>query len=221
MAFVRNQDKLVEDYMGFARAVCRRFAKTLPSYADIDSLESDAMYGLLAAARTYDDSCGTSFKLYAAKRIRGAILDGLGRLKKRNKGRSLPKIFSLDRVVGHDDYGEPVTLGEMLPSKDGPACVELERRESVDAVLRSAGPRDARDLADHYVRGVARKNIAKRDGVCESRVSQRFRSARLRIREAVCVADSDSRDRHQADTTRRVMVSRPPCSKSQISTCDA
>ena len=203
MAFVRNQDKLVEDYMGFARAVCRQIAKTLPVYADIDSLESDAMYGLLMAARTYDASRGASFENHAAKRIRGAILRGLGR-RKQNCKHCSPEIVSLDQVVGRDDRGNPVTLGEMLPSGDKPVGAELERRERMEAVLRPAGPRDARDLVDYYVRGVARKNIAKRDRVCESRVSRRFRSARLRIREAVCVADSDSRDRHQADGIRRV-----------------
>ena len=185
IGLLHDQDKLVEDYMGFARAVCRQIAKTLPVYADADSLESDAMYGLLMAARTYDASRGASFENHAAKRIRGAILDGLGR-RKRNCKHCSPEIVSLDQVVGRDGRGNPVTLGEMLPSRDEPVGAELERRERMEAVLRPVGPRDARDLADHYFGGVSQKCIARREGVCESRVSRRLRSARLWIRESVC-----------------------------------
>jgi RNA polymerase sigma factor for flagellar operon FliA len=58
----------------------RRMARRMPISSngamDLDDMEQDAAVGVLAAARTYDNGRGTSFKTHAYLRARGAVLDG-------------------------------------------------------------------------------------------------------------------------------------------------
>ena len=52
----------------------------LPFSVSEEELYAAGMFGLMRAARSYDESQGAQFKTYAYHRVRGAILDDLRRM---------------------------------------------------------------------------------------------------------------------------------------------
>lgn len=70
---------IFESYLPFARRIAARVRRDRPGAdLDIDDLRQHAAEGLLQAMDRFDPSQGTSFEAYAARRIRGSIIDGIG-----------------------------------------------------------------------------------------------------------------------------------------------
>jgi RNA polymerase sigma factor for flagellar operon FliA len=79
-ADTHTENALVEQYLPLVRAAVGRLAITLPEHVDADDLHSAGLIGLLQSLRNYDPASGTSFEVYARRRIRGAMLDELRRM---------------------------------------------------------------------------------------------------------------------------------------------
>lgn len=75
-----EQQALVFSMLPLVKTVVGRVAMTLPSHVRQEDLLSAGVIGLMDAARRYDPAKGTSFKNYAAMRIRGAVLDELRKM---------------------------------------------------------------------------------------------------------------------------------------------
>jgi RNA polymerase sigma factor for flagellar operon FliA len=73
--FERHQ--LIRDHLDMARRLARKIARRVPIFVRRDDLESAALLGLTEAANRYDNTRGEPFVAYAAKRVRGAVLDEL------------------------------------------------------------------------------------------------------------------------------------------------
>ncbi len=71
------RDGLVGHYRLFVEQVAGRVAATLPSMFELDDLVSYGNFGLLEALGRFDPAQGVPFERYAARRINGAIIDGL------------------------------------------------------------------------------------------------------------------------------------------------
>lgn len=180
-----KSDRLVEDHVGFARAMVRRFSSTLPGHVDSDALESDAMFGLLLAARSFDPTRGVAFTTYAAKRIHGAMLDGLRGRQGCSRGRRPPVVMSLSKSV-FDTDGREVTLGDVLSEDQESVGAEIERREQVEHLLRCVRTTERRMVREYYFEELTQDEIGARHGMSASRVSQRIKAARERMREVAC-----------------------------------
>jgi RNA polymerase sigma factor for flagellar operon FliA len=72
---LRNQ--LIEKYLPVVRFVAERLLATLPSFVELDDLQSMGIFGLIEAIDRFDLERGVQFKTYCMNRIRGAILDEL------------------------------------------------------------------------------------------------------------------------------------------------
>lgn len=72
-----SRDRLLLHYHPLVRHVAKRLAVGLPSFVDVDDLESMGFFGLLDAIEKFDLTRGVRFKTYAQPRIRGSILDEL------------------------------------------------------------------------------------------------------------------------------------------------
>lgn len=72
-----DRNALIRGHMDMARRLARKVARRVPRSVLRDELESAALLGLTEAAVRYDASRGEPFVAYAAKRVRGAILDEL------------------------------------------------------------------------------------------------------------------------------------------------
>jgi RNA polymerase sigma factor for flagellar operon FliA len=102
-----------------ARQLARRLAA--PSVT-LDDLRSFGREGLLAAARTFDESRGVPFRRWANLRIRGAIVDGLrqwGNLPRRvyRELQALSAAESLREEQEQEDAANPVTSPEAADAR--------------------------------------------------------------------------------------------------------
>lgn len=77
---LKARDSLVRQHSGLVHYLARRLHKTLADDAELDELISAGMWGLLAAATSFEEHRGLAFSTHATPRIRGAMLDELRRL---------------------------------------------------------------------------------------------------------------------------------------------
>ncbi len=71
------RNRLIEKYLPLVRYTAERLLATLPSFVELDDLQSMGIFGLIEAIDRFDLSRGVQFKTYCMNRIRGAILDEL------------------------------------------------------------------------------------------------------------------------------------------------
>jgi len=69
--------KLVEEHLPLVRHVVFQVAVHFPRHVDRDELATAGAVGLVEAARRYEEGRGVPFDRFAARRIRGAILDAV------------------------------------------------------------------------------------------------------------------------------------------------
>jgi RNA polymerase sigma factor (sigma-70 family) len=177
---------LVEDHVGFARALARRLGGLLPGHADREALESDAMYGLLLAARSFDPARGATFATYASRRIHGAMLDGLRERRGCGRNHHPPMVVSLSQPVGAGD-GHDAHLGDLLCGDDEPVGTHLEREDHLERLLGRLRASERRLVREYYFDDLTLSQIGRRHGISASRVSQCLKDARQRMREVGCV----------------------------------
>src|SRR3954451_8946096 len=69
--------QLIEQHLPLVNHVVLQVAVRFPRYVDRHELARAGALGLVEAARRYDESRGVPFDRFAARRIRGAILDAM------------------------------------------------------------------------------------------------------------------------------------------------
>jgi RNA polymerase sigma factor for flagellar operon FliA len=70
-------DRACRDHLPIVHYEVRALAARLPGHVALDDLTSAGLGALVAAARAFDPELGVPFGRYAARRIRGALLDEL------------------------------------------------------------------------------------------------------------------------------------------------
>lgn len=180
-----TSDQLVESHLGFARALARRLSRTLVSHADQEALESDAMLGLLLAARCFDRDRGAAFATYAARRIWGAMIDGLRQRHGCGRNHRPPAMHSLSAPLFATD-GREVSLADLLGASEDAVGMDLEHKDQCDHLLRHVTAASRCMVREHYLEGLSQHEIGRRHGLSASRVCQRIKAARQRMREIAC-----------------------------------
>ena len=72
-----DRSALIEQNLALVNHVVLQVAVRFPRYVDRQELARAGALGLVEAARRYDESRGVPFDRFAARRIRGAILDAV------------------------------------------------------------------------------------------------------------------------------------------------
>ena len=75
----KENDRLLE-HIGLVKRVALHLKTRLPNFMEIDELVQVGTIGLIEAAKSFDDSKGVEFEIFARTRIRGAILDQVRKL---------------------------------------------------------------------------------------------------------------------------------------------
>ena len=75
----KDNDRLME-HIGLVKRVALHLKTRLPNFMEIDELIQVGTIGLIEAAKSFDDSKGVEFEIFARTRIRGAILDQVRKL---------------------------------------------------------------------------------------------------------------------------------------------
>jgi RNA polymerase sigma factor for flagellar operon FliA len=186
-------------HLSFARAVAARSIDPRCYGADREDLIAWGVFGLVQAAQRYRDDRGSSFCAYAARRVRGQILDALRERDPltrsarkafraaRERNAELPSPvseMSLDRCL--DGGFEPRPSLALLPGRKGPRD---ERWPLVERQLRALPSVERRVLALAYGRGLTLKEIGREVGLSESGVC-RVRARALAKMRRRCSRDA-------------------------------
>lgn len=77
MPAAAQRQRLIEQHLGYVRAVATKERARLGARIDLDELVAYGSRGLVEAAERFDPSRGLAFVTFAHYRIKGAIFDGL------------------------------------------------------------------------------------------------------------------------------------------------
>ena len=176
-------------HLPYARAVASRAIDPRCRGADREDLIAWGVLGLVQAAQRYREGTQASFGAYAAKRVRGQILDALRERdpltrSARRAYRAAREVdpdlpaptveLSLDRYMEHG--AEPPTVTRCRAKRD-------ERWERVARELPSLPRLERQVLVLTYGRGMTLKEVGARVGLSESGVCRARARALLRLRE--------------------------------------
>lgn len=84
-----NQDmrqNLAAEHYPLVRSIVRRMARSLPAHVRGEDLEGDGSLGLVEAAQRFQSDRNVEFRTFAARRIKGAVLDALRGRSSRGRG---------------------------------------------------------------------------------------------------------------------------------------
>ena len=182
---LQSGDQRIIAHLGFARAVASRALDPRCRGADREDLVAWGVVGLVQAARRYRDDAGAPFSAYAARRVRGQVLDALRERdpltrsarrayrEAREHDAGLPQPIvevSLDRCVaaGFDPLGwDSAGAGEARPGRTRRTDRQWRR---VVRELRRMEPVERKVLVLSFARGLTLKEIGRQIGLSESGV---------------------------------------------------
>jgi RNA polymerase sigma factor (sigma-70 family) len=120
-------------------------------WADLDELLQLGAIGMLEALQRFDSTRGVEFQAFAARRIRGAMIDGLRREGALQRGESVfdAEVIDAAALVSGDSPEDPLSL---LTRSDN-------KRMLVDA-LRALPQLEYRVLALHFYDDMNNREIA-------------------------------------------------------------
>ena len=180
-----GDDRIIA-HLHFARAVASRSIDPRCRGADREDLIAWGLVGLVQAARRYRGDRGASFGAYAARRVRGQVLDAL---RERDPlTRSARRAFKSAQLSGEpvaQPYAE-VSLERVGDVAEGrrPADPHDERWPDVARALRDLPPLERRVLVLSYGRGLTLREIGEEVGLSESGVCRLRARALQRVRSA-------------------------------------
>ncbi len=114
---IQERNELITMHLGMALKMARKMARRLPSSVSRDDVESAALLGLTEAATRYDTGRQEPFMAFAAKRVRGAILDHLRKndILSRRARQGARKVAEATRVL-EAELGRAPTDAEIAAS---------------------------------------------------------------------------------------------------------
>ena len=194
-----GDDRIIA-HLGFARAVASRALDPRCHGEEREDLVAWGVLGLVQAARRYRDDTGAPFAAYAARRVRGQVLDALRErdpltrsarrayrvARERDAGLPQPVIeISLDRVLeaGREDHAWGAIGGPGGTSER--ATCRSAQWGRVARELRGLDPLERKVLVLSFARGLTLKEIGRRVGLSESGVC-RVRARALRTVRSRC-----------------------------------
>jgi RNA polymerase sigma factor for flagellar operon FliA len=186
----------IVDHLQFARAVASRSIDPRCRGADREDLIAWGLVGLVQAAHRYRGDRGASFGAYAARRVRGQILDAL---RERDPlTRSARRAFRAAQRATEERGGAAAAanppyievslerIGDIAEVHPAPEHRD-ERWPLVANALRDLGPLERRVLVLSYGRGLTLREIGSEVGLSESGVCRLRARALARVRTA-CAA---------------------------------
>jgi RNA polymerase sigma factor for flagellar operon FliA len=179
-------------HLGFARAVASRTLDPRCRGADREDLIAAGVLGLVQAAHRYRGDRGASFGAYAARRVRGQILDAL---RERDPlTRSARRAFRAAQRASEDSGASASAappyvevsldrIGDVAEVQRAPEHRD-ERWPVVATALRDLTPLERRVLVLSYGRGLTLREIGGEVGLSESGVCRLRARALARVRSA-------------------------------------
>jgi RNA polymerase sigma factor for flagellar operon FliA len=180
-----GDDRIIA-HLGFARAIASRALDPRCRGADREDLVAWGVLGLVQAARRYRDDAGAPFGAYAARRVRGQVLDALRerdpltRSARRAYREAREQDADLPPPVVELSLDRCMAAGMDLRASTATCRTHRDRRWArVARELRHLDPLERRVLVLSFARGFTLKEIGVQIGLSESGVC-RLRARALR-----------------------------------------
>lgn len=212
--------RIFEAYLPFSRRVAARVRKERPGDdLDMDDLRQHAAEGLLQAMDRFEPERGVAFEAFAARRIAGCIIDGIGASSEsrrqsafRNRIRAertrslrpddVDRLSTADALQALADLAVSLAIGFMLdeaaapgdaPVAPGPSAYDsVAWNDTVRRMVSAIGslPEQERAIVRlHYLEGLEFARIADTLSLSRGRISQIHASALDRLRKRLPRAD--------------------------------
>jgi RNA polymerase sigma factor (sigma-70 family) len=166
--FTRDSEDQHRLYGGWIKRTALMLQARMP-WADLDELLQWGAIGMLEATKRYDSAHGVNFQVFAARRIRGAMIDGLRREGALRRGES---------VMDADVVDSAALSGGTSPEDPLRQLLREENRVMIVAALQELPPLEFRVLSLHYYNEMNNREIAAILGISEGYAS-RVRSRAL------------------------------------------
>lgn len=179
---VRSQ--LVCHYLPLVKLVARSAGRRIHESYRPD-LISFGVIGLMDAIDKFDARVGVQFETYAARRIRGAMLDGMRasrwfpRGAEHRASRRIQEVVAVDFQTAQSPHGYPLaeTLSDRVESLPGDEAELAAEHQEVVRAIDSLPQRERRVVLDYYFERRRLAVIGAEMGISESRVCQLHRRA--------------------------------------------
>ena len=176
----RDRDRWVVSHLPLVRGTARKLRLSV-AVIEEDDLVSAGTIGLIEAVDRYDTRFGVPFVRFAYRRIKGAMIDEVRRVKGPSAERAssqTPESLSLDGAAAEGN----LTLLEVTVNPSSPAPqAHAEFGELLEAMNRL--PAREREMLRLHVVGNTLAEISTAFGCSETRTSQLLAQARLRLVE--------------------------------------
>jgi RNA polymerase sigma factor for flagellar operon FliA len=197
---LQTGDERIIAHLDFARAVASRTLDPRCRGADREDHIAAGVLGLVQAARRYRDDAGAPFGAYAARRVRGQVLDALRERdpltrsarrayrEAREQDADLPAPIvevSLDRCVAAGLEGVDWAPAGARSATAGQTRCHDQQWQRVARELRHIDPIERKVLVLSFARGLTLREIGAQIGLSESGVC-RLRARALRHVRARC-----------------------------------
>jgi RNA polymerase sigma factor FliA len=181
-----TSDSQLTDGLTLVRQIAKQLLRCLPQHIELDELIALGNLGLVEARQRFVPR-GVPFGAFAARRIRGAMLDGLRK----------SDVLTRTERARHDPAGPAVRQlvplhGDVECADDGDAeqaLVERGRIDELRAAVARLPSRERSVVERHFVDGMRLKQIGAELGVTEARACQILSRALARLRHGVETAN--------------------------------
>jgi RNA polymerase sigma factor (sigma-70 family) len=120
-------------------------------WAELDELLQWGAVGMMEAMQRFDPKLGVNFQAYAARRIRGAMIDGLRREGSRRRG---------EAVFEPEDVENAALEGGTSPEDPLALLQRADNRALLVAALKTLPPLEYQVLAMHFFNEMNNREIA-------------------------------------------------------------
>jgi RNA polymerase sigma factor (sigma-70 family) len=125
--------------------------KTRMPWAELDELLQWGAIGMLEAVHRFDAGLGVSFQAFAARRIRGAMIDGLRREGFLRRGEAMLDVETVENAA---------FIGGMSPEDPLALLLRADHRHALVEALKRLPALEYRVLALHFFEELNNREIA-------------------------------------------------------------
>ena len=188
-------DERIIAHLGFARAVASRSLDPRCRGADREDLIAWGVFGLVQAARRYRGDLGAPFGAYAARRVRGQVLDALRdrdpltRTERRAFREQQKLAVDLPQPYVEVSLDRLAELGTVDVAERSAAATRVDARwHAVAGELARLTPIERKVVVLAYAKSMTLKEIGAKVALSESGVC-RVRARALKKLRAACAAE--------------------------------
>jgi RNA polymerase sigma factor (sigma-70 family) len=173
------RDMLAVKYRPYVLKIAREIAESVGFHVEIDDLVGWGHMGLIEAADRFDPARGVTFRTFAHRRIRGAMLDGM-----RKEFGLACAIAIVDEQTSGVARGVEVACVDAAYAQDD-HVLWRERRECIESALETLTPLELAIVRHHYYHGQPVQLLVGSTRYSKSWLSRVHRRALSKMRDCL------------------------------------